>query len=178
MQEIFKTYEHNPPHHFKENSYYFLTGGTYLKKPYFNTDDKKKILFTVITKFMEIYEAKLVCYSIMNNHYHIIFLIKNAHEIPEMVRKIHSKSAVLLKKQWSLDKHSNKIWYNYWDTTIRNERMLYQFVNYVIYNPLKHGYVKDITDYEFTSYHWYKENRNTDILNDAEGLELFGSDDF
>ena len=178
MQEIFKTYKHNPPHHFKKNSYYFLTGGTYHKKPYFNADDEKRMLFTVITEFMELYEAKLVCYSIMDNHYHIVFLIKNAYQIPEMVRKIHSKSAVLLKKQGFLSVESNKVWYNYWDTTIRNEKMLYQFINYAIYNPLKHGYIENIIDYKFTSYHWYKDNRKEDIIKDMGDFKLLDSDDF
>ncbi len=162
MEEIFKTYKHNPPHHFKEGAYYFLTGGTYLKKPYFNTDKKKKMLFGIIIEFLETYKAKLVCYSIMDNHYHTIFQIEKALIIPEMIKKIHSKSAVLLKRYWKEETGSGKIWYNYWDTTIRSERMLYQLINYVIYNPLKHGYVKDISHYKFTSYNWYKDDPRLD----------------
>jgi len=48
-----------------------------------------------------------------------------------------------------------KVWYNYWDECIRDERDYYNRLNYIHVNPVKHGYVEDPEDYEFSSYRAY-----------------------
>jgi len=38
---------------------------------------------------------------------------------------------------------------------IRDERDLERKVNYTHYNPVKHGYVKRVRDWPYSSFHWY-----------------------
>jgi hypothetical protein len=42
----------------------------------------------------------------------------------------------------------------YWDTCITYERSYFAKLNYLYYNPVKHGYVQDPAEYSFGSYYY------------------------
>jgi putative transposase len=51
-----------------------------------------------------------------------------------------------------------RVWqYRYWDHIIRNEIDLRRHIDYIHYNPIKHGLVKRPIDYVFSSIHKYRE---------------------
>lgn len=43
----------------------------------------------------------------------------------------------------------------FWEHTIRDDKDLEAHVNYIHYNPVKHGYVKRVTDWPYSSFHRY-----------------------
>ncbi|MBI3300658.1 MAG: transposase [Deltaproteobacteria bacterium] len=43
----------------------------------------------------------------------------------------------------------------YWEHTIRDENDLQRHVDYIYYNPVKHGLVKRVVDWPFSSFHRY-----------------------
>jgi putative transposase len=43
----------------------------------------------------------------------------------------------------------------FWEHQIRDEADLQRHVDYIHYNPVKHGYVKCVRDWEFSSFHRY-----------------------
>lgn len=50
------------------------------------------------------------------------------------------------------------VWYQYVDHVIRNEQDYFTHFNYIHQNPVKHGYVGKLTDYQFSSIHkWLEE---------------------
>ena len=50
------------------------------------------------------------------------------------------------------------VWYQYLDHIIRDEKDLYKHLNYIHQNPVKHGLVKKMRDYKFSSFNnWLKE---------------------
>ncbi len=54
-------------------------------------------------------------------------------------------------------KHREKgIWQRrYWEHQIRDEIDLQRHVDYIHYNPLKHGYVKQVKDWPYSTFHKY-----------------------
>lgn len=52
-------------------------------------------------------------------------------------------------------KHREKgIWQRrFWEHAIRNEQDLQQHMDYVHFNPVKHGYVKRVCDWQYSSFH-------------------------
>lgn len=46
----------------------------------------------------------------------------------------------------------------YWEHCIKDERNYEQHVNYIHYNPVKHGYVNKAVDWEYFSIHRYVAN--------------------
>lgn len=41
----------------------------------------------------------------------------------------------------------------FWEHTIRDEKDFENHVNYIHYNPVKHGYVKNVADWKYSSFH-------------------------
>lgn len=46
-----------------------------------------------------------------------------------------------------------KIFNNYWDSCISYERFYYARLNYIYYNPVKHGYTQRAEDYKWGSFY-------------------------
>ncbi len=52
----------------------------------------------------------------------------------------------------------SRVWYQYIDHVIRDERDYFMHFNYIHQNPVKHGYTERMTDYQFSSIHrWVEE---------------------
>ena len=51
----------------------------------------------------------------------------------------------------------------YWEHTIRDENDLNIHLNYIHYNPVKHGYAKSVNDWEYSSFHKFVKNGLYDI---------------
>lgn len=64
---------------------------------------------------------------------------------------VHRKTAKFVREHINFE--GKTVWWNYWDYCPRNERDYYQHLNYMLYNPVKHGYVADLKDYKWSSFH-------------------------
>ena len=60
------------------------------------------------------------------------------------------KSGQLIRKTQANYKH---IWWNYWDYCPRDENDYLVHLNYLLLNPIKHGYTDNLNDYPFSSFH-------------------------
>ena len=45
----------------------------------------------------------------------------------------------------------------YWEHTIRDDRDMQRHIEYIHYNPVKHGLVKQVKDWPYSSFHQYVE---------------------
>ena len=45
------------------------------------------------------------------------------------------------------------VWWNYWDYCPRNEKEYMIRLNYLLYNPVKHGYTANLDEYAYSSFH-------------------------
>ena len=57
-----------------------------------------------------------------------------------------------------------RLWQNrFWEHTIRDENDLNTHLNYIHYNPVKHGYAKSVKDWEYSSFHKFVKKGLYDI---------------
>lgn len=171
-----KTY-HNPPHIYLDNTIYKLTGCTYNKITYFDNDHKKQILKNKIFESIKFFDFILYAWVILDNHYHILFQIKEGKQLSNFVKLIHGGSSYELNKVNHGTKvptpdrtevlipvptPKRKIWYSYWDTCIKNEKEFWIYLNYIHNNPIKHNYIKNLEEleiYQFSSYPEYLKEK-------------------
>jgi len=57
-----------------------------------------------------------------------------------------------------------QIWHNYWDTCIRTESDLWTRFNYIHNNPVKHGYVRQLDTWPFSSHPYYVKAKGEEWL--------------
>lgn len=147
---------HHPPHIFLDRAYYFLTARTYYKQRIFNTDEKKKLLIASLKAEFQKYGFELIAWVVLDNHYHIEFKAQEAKELSKIVNLIHGRVSFMVNTMDGM--RGRKVFQNYWDRGIRDDADFWKHFNYIHHNPVKHRYVKNMGDYQFSSYNeWVKK---------------------
>ena len=110
MSEIYKTYEHNPPHLFRSNAKYFITGATYKKRHYFEPDHVKEKVTEYMFKSFDHFGWKIEDWLLLNNHYHLMAdAPENAETLSQVINNFHKFSALWVKKTVLSKRQEEKI---------------------------------------------------------------------
>ena len=157
--------QHRPPHYYFDQKIYFITARTINKEKFFNTKEKKNILKKIIKEAGDKFQITFYAWIILDNHYHLLLNISQGKLLSAFMKAINGKSAFLLNK---IDKtEKRKIWFNYWDRCIRNEKDFWIRFNYIHHNSIKHGCVKEMKDHQFSSYNNWIEKEGIEWVNDV-----------
>ena len=111
-------------------------------------------------------QATLFGWTVLPNHYHVLLGIGVFDDLPPALKKPHGATA----REWNTADGvvgKRRVWYRFSDRKIRNENHFYRALNYVHYNPVKHGYVRSVYDWPWSSVHNYLEVRGREWLREA-----------
>lgn len=155
---------HEPPHLHKAEGWFLITTATYEHKHHFSSEEDRVSLFDELMN--ELQPAGIACsgWVILPNHYHILVQCKPLERISQPLRRVHARTARELNRREGLT--GRQVWYRFSDRQIRSERHYYTTLNYIHYNPTKHGYVPRPLDWTCTSAHWYLEHFGIEWLRD------------
>ena len=156
---------HRPPHYYFDDKIYFLTARNINKTRFFDDEEKKYILKNIIKEAADVLEIKIYAWIILDNHYHLLIYVSNGKNLPVFIKNINGKSSFLLNKIENLK--DRKIWSNYWDTCIRNEKDFWMRFNYIHQNCIKHKHVDLMSQYKFSSYNDWVEKNGVEWVNDV-----------
>jgi putative transposase len=99
---------------------------------------------------------------ILPEHLHCIWqLPADDNDYPTRWRLIKSKFSMNIAKEERISasrkrKYERGIWQRrYWEHCIRDERDYQNHLDYIHYNPVKHGYVQLVKDWPYSSFHRY-----------------------
>ncbi|EKE02246.1 MAG: hypothetical protein ACD_20C00408G0001 [uncultured bacterium] len=156
---------------FIENSYIFITVVTSKRRKFLIKNInllREAFENTKKFHFFEIYAA-----IILDDHFHIIIKPEKIDEYPIIVRLIKSyfsrniDISLIDDYKVSTSRKSKKekdIWQRrYWEHTIQDEIDLNNHLDYIHYNPVKHGYVDKVKDWKYSSFHKFVKYNLYDI---------------
>ncbi len=129
---------------------YFITNVTYQRRPILvaNAD----LLMNAIGSFKN--NIEILAYVILPDHFHILIDIRGK-DISHIMQKIKMSFGVNYRIRMNID--SGRIWQNrFWDHVIRNQNDLNNHIDYVHYNPVKHGLAKKPFDWQYSSIREFK----------------------
>lgn len=156
---------HRPPHIYNDDTLYFITTSTYKNAHYLKSATHKTNLRQEMMNLAPEYGITIEAWVILNNHYHLLFHLKQAEHLALFFKRLHGRTATAFNRQ---DQATGRtFWYGYWDRCIRSDRDYWTRFNYLHYNPIKHGYVQNLRDWPFSSLHTYLEANGLDWLNDC-----------
>jgi len=95
---------------------------------------------------------------IMPDHIHMIITPKNVMDYPKIIRaiKYNFSRHFNMEEEQSYSRYKRQlkpIWQKrYYEHTIRDEKDYVEILNYIKYNPVKHGYIEDVKDWEYSSF--------------------------
>ena len=102
---------------------------------------------------------------ILPDHLHMIIEPKEIKKYPEIIKGIKSNFSRNIDKSKIEDyeesesrknKNETDIWQRrYWEHSIIDENDLQKHIDYIHYNPIKHGYVKRAKDWEYSTFKKY-----------------------
>lgn len=146
---MLKKHPHTPAHLFLDDTPYFITGTIYNKRHLLANSELKGMLLEKIQFYFQKYEWQLNHWVILDNHYHLLGMSSIGSDLKRLIKGIHGSTASTI---CTVTKCAKPIWWNYWDYCPRDEREYNVRLNYLLWNPVKHGYVDDLKLYRFSSF--------------------------
>jgi putative transposase len=108
--------------------------------------------------------ARLYAWVVLEDHYHLLLWLRFGEDLPAFIHGLHGRSSRSINKEHGIT--GRRVWYQYWDRCIRDERDFFTRLNYLYHNPVKHGYVKTPEDYPFSSYLYFQKKYGMEWLRD------------
>ena len=155
---------HAPPHPFRESGCYLITAANYKHIPVMHSSERRTEFEILLLDVMrKIDQANMIGWVVLPNHYHLIIQLETLDQISRPLKNLHGTTSHAWNKQ---DQQTGKrqVWYKYSDRMIRDESHLYKAMNYIHYNPVKHGYITDVYEWPWSSVWMYYEERGRDWL--------------
>lgn len=103
-------------------------------------------------------------YCLMNNHYHLLIETRDEN-LSRFMRQLNGIYAIYFNKKY---KRSGHLWqgrFKSWYVT--DETYLYTLILYIEQNPIKAKIVKNITDYPYSSCHYFIDKNIPTFLKDS-----------
>jgi putative transposase len=162
MDDIFVKASHNPPHLFVSDAMYMLTASIYQQKDLMQADHRKDQWKNAFFTAAEICHWQVIAWVVMNNHYHaMVQSPPNPLSLSTFINSYHKFTA----HQWNEEDRTpgRRVWHNFWDTCIRSEKDYLSRLNYIFWNPIKHGMALHPEEYPYCNYIEFAEALSGDI---------------
>lgn len=101
---------------------------------------------------------------ILPDHLHMLCTFGDDVDYSRRIRLIKSNFSAQIPKTERISKsrqskNERGIWQRrFWEHCIRDERDFYAHIDYIHINPLKHGLVERVADWQYSSFHRYVKN--------------------
>jgi putative transposase len=96
-----------------------------------------------------------MAWVILPDHFHFLIDVKKAN-ISKILQQIKLSYSVRFRKIHGFD--YGKVWQNgFWDHVIRDQKDLNNHLDYIHYNPVKHGMTYSPFEFEHSSIQIYKD---------------------
>jgi putative transposase len=132
---------------------YFITNVTYDRTPFLleNID----LFWQAINTMRSRFSLELQAWVILPDHFHFI-IDTRGHAISNLIQRLKMSFVALYLKR--INQKSGRVWQNrFWDHIIRDDVDWNCHVDYIHYNPVKHGYVRSPFEWKESSiYDFYR----------------------
>ena len=142
---------------FIPNSCVFITIVTYKRKPILI--DNVESLRQAFKKVLGLYQFEIIAIVINPDHIHMIIKPDNIADYPKIIGILKkSFTEISLIEHTVKNNRESDVWQRrYWEHTIIDEKDLYKHIDYIHYNPVKHGLVKSPKEWEYSSFKKFVE---------------------
>jgi len=153
---------HAPPHPVREATHYLFTAANFEHRPIISSEERRLAFQTRLLERLQAAGMEVAAWVILPNHYHILALAADFEKVAPAFQRLHGS----LSRQWNLQDGTvgRKVWYRYTDRAMRSERHFYTTVNYLHYNPVKHGFAERADEWVCSSIWAYLETNGRDWL--------------
>jgi putative transposase len=141
---------HRPPHEDRGEGDYHVTAACYEhapivgKTPQRMADFEQQLLDT-IAPFCEQVHA----WCLLPSHYHFLAFIPDIKGLLAALPTLHGRTSYYWNGED--DRRGRKVWHDRTERAMRSQAHLWATLNYVLNNPVHHGYVEQWQDWPFSN---------------------------
>jgi len=142
---------------FEDGYSYYLTIVTHRRKPILI--DNITLLRQSFAQSKKRFDYRIDAIVVLPDHIHMVITPKEARDYPKIigaVKAYFSRYYTSENEEQSTSRHKKRykaIWQKkYYEHTIRNERDWYETMSYMQHNPIKHGLVEKMEEWEYSSF--------------------------
>lgn len=151
-----------------EGGYYFFTLVAYNRRKFLTTDLAGRCLHQALQKVREQRPFEIVAFCLLPEHLHCIWrlppgdneysarwsLIKHAFTY----RYLHAGGTEHTQGQSRTRRGERGVWQRrFWEHQLRDEHDLQMHIDYIHFNPVKHGLGTSPDDWAWSTYHRYQD---------------------
>jgi putative transposase len=142
----------------------FITAVTANREPFLISNENKQLLLDVIREVKLQHGFVMLGYAILNDHFHFLINPKDA-DISKIMQSIKLRfTRRYIKRASSTKEQPVSLWQRrFWDHVIRDEDDFQRHLDYIHYNPVKHGVIASANEYIFSSFRAYVERGAYDL---------------
>jgi putative transposase len=148
---------------------YFFTVVAHQRQPIFVREDMRAALRTAMAAARRTKPFEIDAFVLLPDHLHCIWRLPEGDtDYPKrwnIIKGVVTQSCRdILEDESHLSEHRIKkrqssIWQNrYWEHQIRDELDFERHVDYIHYNPVRHGLVTEVRNWPYSSFHRYVRN--------------------
>jgi putative transposase len=145
---------------------FFFTVVTYHRRHIFDRPESRDALREVVHDVRQWHPFTIDAWVLLPEHLHCIWTLPKENSDFSLrwglIKSGFSKrtSALFHVEQWMNDskiKHrESTIWQRrFWEHQVRNDAEYRAYMDYIHYNPVKHGHVKSVVDWPYSTFHRY-----------------------
>jgi putative transposase len=106
-----------------------------------------------LQKFSAEYDWSLQAWAVFPNHYHFVGTSASGNSLRSLIRHLHPVTARGLNN--NDDRPGRKVWFQYWETQVTNQKSYFARLHYVHENAVRHGLVRLASNYPWCSAGWF-----------------------
>ena len=154
-----------------KNSFVHIIITSYKRRPIFI--DNIDILRSAFKNTMNFYKFEIIAICVLPEHIHLILNPQNINEYSKIISSVkHYFSKVVgqvcptyndLSIGYINKREKGFLQRRFYEHTIVNEEELNKIIDYIHYNPVKHGYANNVKDWEYSSFHKFVKNGFYDV---------------
>src|SRR5215467_3033306 len=157
---------HSPPHPFRGPGQYLITAANYEHRHVMADLGRRTDFEARLLEKLQEMEVEPYAWVVLSNHYHALVGVKKLNDVSAALKNLHGATS----REWNLEDGvvgKRQTWYHFSDRKIRGNEHFYRAINYIHYNPVKHGYTKSAYDWPWSSVHNYLSARGRDWLRET-----------
>jgi putative transposase len=154
-RETYAYPKHSPPHFTSsEGNCYHFYAANYQHKRIIGYSDARLQNFTQeLLSVCRLKAEELYAWCVLPNHWHLLLKIIELKGFLAEIGRLHGRTSFY----WNGEENcrGRKCWFACADRRIRTIRHFFATRNYILRNPVKHGYVDSWEQWEYSSVHEY-----------------------
>ena len=161
------------------NSIVFVTQIVHTRSPVFENDEIVELLRETLRNVKELHPFVMLGYVFLPDHFHLLFRPTGDSNFSQIMHSLKPNFTKVYKELVNVSGRM-KFWQRrFYDHIIRDEIDLHHHLDYIHYNPVKHGLVNKPEDWQHSSFLAWKKRGAcpnqwgwNDIPQTINGLDL------